>query len=590
MFKTSNVNNDLNGRKLVQKDGRAVHGAHRFGCYRARGLHRLRIIATACFMVALFGACVQSETLSESPQGMYFAKKEYVPHPLPAFDETRDQMPAPIFDENPDYVQMYWKAWEIAFKNFYEPAPESGFVSQYIDAAFSNSIFLWDTCFLTMFCDYAHPLVPGIGSLDNFYIKQHENGEICRQIDRQTGKDYHKWVNRYGRDLYSRSHAGGPVTYVGRDVPKPPPNLSLDALNHPIFAWAELESVRVTGDKARLALVYPPLVKYYAALQKYIRQGNGLYMTDWASMDNSPRVPILRGGGTGVDISSEMALFARQLAEIATMLGKSEEAKAYKREAEELATRINEQMWDPERKFYYDLTVDGERGDDKTIAAYWTLLAGVASPEQADVLAGHLENPETFGRKHRVPSCSADLKEFDPEGGYWRGAVWSPTTTMVIRGLERYGKQDLANEIALEHLGYVAQVFEETGTFWENYPADVIAPPNRGKPDFVGWTGVVPILYLFEYGIGFRPDALNNRLNWTILSDERSGCERFRFNGHVATLIATPDKKEPAKVTITVDSDGPFHLHVVRHGKEYDFEVKKGKNTFETEASTVKSG
>jgi hypothetical protein len=68
---------------------------------------------------------------------------------------------------------MYWKTWELAFRNFYEPRPESGFVSQFIDAAFNQNVFLWDSCFLTMFCDYGHPLVPGIGSLDNFYAKQY---------------------------------------------------------------------------------------------------------------------------------------------------------------------------------------------------------------------------------------------------------------------------------------------------------------------------------------------------------------------------------------------------------------------------------
>ncbi len=65
--------------------------------------------------------------------------------------------------------------------------PGSGFVSPFIDAAFNQNIFLWDTCFMTMFCNYAHPYVPGICSLDNFYAKQHADGEICREINRTTG-------------------------------------------------------------------------------------------------------------------------------------------------------------------------------------------------------------------------------------------------------------------------------------------------------------------------------------------------------------------------------------------------------------------
>ncbi|MHC4329451.1 MAG: hypothetical protein ACYSWW_15165, partial [Planctomycetota bacterium] len=229
---------------------------------------------------------------SSAEQGAYFTKGEYVPKPLPTFNTTKDKLPSPIYDEDPNYVRCYWKAWELAFRNFHEPAPQSGYVSQFIDAAFNQNIFLWDTCFLTMFCNYAHPYVPGICSLDNFYAKQHEDGEICREINRTTGKDFEPWVNREGRQLFSRwgyawekGQKQTDVVYRERVIPTPAPKLTLDSLNHPIFAWAELESYRITGDKARLELVWEPLVRYYEALEKYLRQGNGLYITDSASMD-----------------------------------------------------------------------------------------------------------------------------------------------------------------------------------------------------------------------------------------------------------------------------------------------------------------
>ncbi len=532
------------------------------------------------FLAAILaGALPRAPLRAEAPQGVYFAKKQYTPKPLPKFAETRDKLPGPIYDEDPLYVQMYWKAWELAHRNFYEPRPGSGLVSQFIDAAFNENIFLWDTCFLTMFCNYGHPLVPGIESLDNFYAKQYENGEICREINRTTGKDFAPWVNQEGKDLFSR-WGRFDVKYVGREAPQPRPHLTLDALNHPIFAWAELESVRVTGDRSRLGLVYEPLVRYYRALQKYIRQGNGLYMTDWASMDNSPRVPHLAGGGTAVDTSSEMVMFANQLAEIADLLGKKEEAAALRKEAEELAPLIREKMWDPKRKFFFDLTVEGKLAPAKTVAAFWTLLAGVASPEQADALAAELKNPASFGRKHRVPSTPADQPGFDPVGGYWQGAVWPSTNTMVVRGLERCGKRDLAREIALEHLRVVGEVFRTTGTVWENYAPDSAQQGSPAKGDFVGWTGIVPILYFIEFGIGLKPDAPNNRLVWTLASTKRCGCERFRFGGHTAKLIAEPQAPPTGGTRVTVDSDGEFQLRVERGGKSWDFAVRKGENRF----------
>ena len=504
----------------------------------------------------------------------------------------RSRLPAPIYDDNPVLVRLYWKAWELAFHNFNEPAPQSGFVSQFIDAAFNQNIFLWDSCFMTMFCNYAYPLVPGISSLDNFYAKQHEDGEICREIVRKTGTDFDYWVNHEDKPLISRwgwpgydEPVGGarnaPVVYTGRTIPSPNPKLTLDALDHPILAWAELEHYRITGDKDRLGKVWQPLVHYYAALQLYLRQGNGLYVTDWASMDNSPRNAYLKNGGTGIDISSEMVLFARQLSEIALILGKDTEAHEYSAEADQLASAINQAMWDEKRKFYFDLMLDGKRAPVMTIAAYWTLLAGVASSGQAADLVTELKNPETFGRPNLVPTLAANQAGYEPLGGYWRGSVWAPTVTMIIQGLEKYGYSDLARGIALNHLELVAHVYEETGTIWENYSPDHAQQGKPAKSDFVGWSGIGPIMYLLEYAIGLRPDAAHNRLVWRIEPGGRRGCERFRFNGHVVSLIARPATNGSKGEIIHVQSDSPFELQAYFQGAQRTFLVKAGKQKFD---------
>lgn len=562
-------------------------------------VRRLRGVSMGVGLCMLFwlgcSASLQAQSAGGNEtevMGRYFAKKEYSPVPLPKFTAMRDQLPSPIYDANPLWVQTYWKAWELAFKNFYQPPPGSGFVSNFIDPAFNKNIFLWDSCFMTMFCNYAYPLVPGISTLDNFCAKQHEDGEICREVVRTNGVDFGPWVDHERKSLFSRwgwpsyneeasMDRNEAVHYQGRSIPQPPPRLTLDALDHPIMAWAELESYRITGNRARLEMVWEPLVHYYGALQQYLRQGNGLYVTDWASMDNSPRNHYLNGGGTGIDISSEMVLFARQLSQIATILGKNAEAGQYARQADELAKAINRQMWDPHRKFYFDLTLKGERAPVKTVAAYWTLLANVPSPEQARALVKQLSNPATFGRLNRVPTLAEDEPGFEPTGGYWRGSVWAPTETMVIRGLEDYGYQDRAHELALSHLNLVAQVFKNTGTIWENYAPDAVAPGKPAKSDFVGWSGIGPIMYLLEYAIGLKPDAAHNLLVWDLRSQSRTGCGRYRFNGHVASLVAEPESGEQGRVEISVESDGNFALQVRYQGKLQNLMVVQGKQKFE---------
>jgi glycogen debranching enzyme len=539
------------------------------------------------FLFVFVAFCIFNDSFAQNAdeQGMYFSKKVYQPKPLPNYDETKNLLPSPIFDENPLWVETYWSAWEMAFKNFQAPADGSGFVSQFLDCAFNANIFLWDMSFQTMFLNVAHPLVPGISSLDNFYTKQHSSGEICREINRTTGVDFEPWRNtedlplfsRWGFDEYFNQYRSD-VIYKGREAPSPNPKLTLDALNHPILAWAELESYKWTGDKERLKLVRLPLIKYYEALKKYIRQGNGLYITDWASMDNSPRNICLAKGGTGIDISSEMVLFARNLSELSAILGYEEEANKFNEEADILSAIINSKMWDEEKKFYFDLTIEEKFCGIKTIAAFWTLLSGTATPERAEYLVNQLKDPNTFGRLHPVPTLAADEDEFYPQGGYWSGAVWVMTNTMVIKGLDLFGYNELAKEIAIKHLDATAKVYKQTGTFWENYAADSIKEGinTNGAPvvkDIVGWGALAPVLYFIQYGIGLQPNAPKNELVWKIDSDKRCGCERFRFNGHIVDLVAEPTDNT---IKITVQSDGEFLLKVICNGKEQKFNILKG--------------
>lgn len=553
----------------------------------------IRIVVCSLFLAAaatgpagMGGAQNPAAAPGGEVQGKYFAKKAYVPKPLPAFAATKSLLPSPRFDDQPGYVDMYWKAWELAFRNFHEPAAGTGFVSAFIDAAFNQNIFAWDTCFMTMFTNVAHPLVPGIASLDNFYARQHEDGEICREIDRATGRDFEAWVNP-GRPLYSAWGFGVegakppiPIRYVGREAPRAPSRVTLDGLNHPIFAWAEMESYRVTGDKTRLGLVYEPLVRFYRSLQEYLRQGNGLYMTDWASMDNSPRNPWLDGGGTGIDISCEMVLTARELAAMARLIGRpEEEAAAFEREADKLSDLINRWMWDPQKYFYYDLTLEGKRAPIKTVAGYWALLAGVAEGPQMSIMVRELDKPATFGRLHPVPTVAADQPGYNPKGEYWKGSAWAPTTTMVVRGLEKAGYKRVARSLALKDLDVTYQVFAKTGTVWENYAPDAAEPGNQAKKDFVGWSGLAPILYLLEYGLGLKPDAPANTLTWDIQAAKRLGCARYRFNGHVVDLDAVPGEREGGW-NLTVRSDGAFTLKVSTPDADRTLAVKRGDNRF----------
>ncbi|MFT4145391.1 MAG: trehalase family glycosidase [Mobilitalea sp.] len=534
--------------------------------------------------------------LDHLERGMYFNKKEYQDRELPLFEEVKEKLPAPYIEARPEWSDCYWYTAKVLLRNTHKPTTESGYVSNFVDAAFNKDIFLWDTCFMTLFCNLFHPYIPGIRSLDNFYCKQFEDGEIPREMVRDTGKDFLPWVNAYDKPLYSYFHnhygfrgLGQMMNLNYEDMYKPDlgrsveknPYLTLDNLNHPILAMAEWQSYCHTGDIERLSLVFEPLYQYYQAFRYHVRHANGMYVTDWASMDNSPRNKFL---GFGVDPTCEMVLFAGNLLDIVEELGKNNRqvAEAESRKAFLLKDRqetidvIQKYMWNEEDGFFYDVTAEGKQSKMKTAAAFWALISGVAEESQQKHLAAWLEDPKTFNRPHRVPVLAADEQEYNPMGGYWSGSVWAPMNAMIVLGLEKCGYHKLAKDIAMNHLEVLNQVFQQTGSIWENYPPEYISKGNSDHPDMIGWSGIAPVLYLIQYGIGLSVPEGKNYLMWELpeefLAEGCVGCDKYWFQGKEAGLRAQSTKNG---ISVTIKTKDSFTLLLRYQDREKRIEVDK---------------
>jgi glycogen debranching enzyme len=307
-------------------------------------------------------------------------------------------------------------------------------------------------------------------------------------------------------------------------------------------------------------------------------------------MDNQPRFPGRPAGDIGwperltyhghavwIDACLQQILSAELLLRMADALGRSEEVADLREERDRLSLTVNERLWNENTAFYYDELADGTLSDVQTVGAFWALLAGVVPQERISSFVGHLEDPERFGRPHRVPSLSADHQEYDPGGGYWLGGVWPPTNYMVLRGLDRAGYNDLAHEISREDLDHVIEVFQQTGTLWENYAPERTAPGNRAKDDFVGWSGLAPVAVLFEYVFGLRADAFSGRLLWDVRLLENHGVQRYPFGRDgVLDLSCATRSSATQEPKIQVSSTVPLELVIRWEGGERTVAVPEG--------------
>jgi glycogen debranching enzyme len=409
--------------------------------------------------------------------GGFGTEYSYAPNSIPD-----DSLPNPILSDHPEWVDLYWKAWHIAKTKIQYGTPQNGFVDEYMDEGFNPNIFQWDSCFMMMFARYGYNVFPSIITLHNFYRKQHVNGFICREIRESDGSDY--WSET-----------------------------DPSATNPPLFAWAEWEHYRVTADTLRLDTVLQHLTDYYQWIKSNRNRANGLYW--WSNlasgMDNSPRGI---GAYTWIDYSAQQALAALYISKIAQVIGDDTTRTEYENEYIDLKALINDELWDQGDGMYYDLASNGSFFKVKTPASFWPILTELSDSVQAARLFAHLTDTLEFWRTHVFPTLSADHPGYNPRGGYWLGSVWAPTNYEIIKGLQRYGYEDLAKLSSENHIENMSQVYINyvPHTIWENYAPDYVRPGSQSRGDFVGWSGCGPIALLIENVLGFRVDGPNDSL------------------------------------------------------------------------------
>ena len=66
----------------------------------------------------------------------------------------------PILENNPDWIELYYKSWELAWSKIQFGNEVNGFAPRYLDEGFNKLIFQWDTNFMTAFAVYGKSIFP----------------------------------------------------------------------------------------------------------------------------------------------------------------------------------------------------------------------------------------------------------------------------------------------------------------------------------------------------------------------------------------------------------------------------------------------
>ena len=101
------------------------------------------------------------------------------------------------------------------------------------------------------------------------------------------------------------------------------------------------------------------------------------------------------------------------------------------------------------------------------------------------------------------------------------------------------------------------------------------------RPDFIGWTGLVPVSILFEVIFGLKANGLKNTLQWDVQLIDEHGIERYPIgkDGMLSLKCGarTSVKQRPV---IEITSNVNFTLALSWKGGSETIEVKSGQKKY----------
>ena len=193
--------------------------------------------------------------------GRLAPRREYAAVQFPTFDAVRDKLPQPVLPpELQRFEKTYYEAWRMLLSLVRDVRPESGLPNAYVATAAKGFLvhqFVWDSSFTAMATAYGWRVLPAYATLDLLYSRQFDGGYLHREHDVRDGL---------------------PAACEPDFSPNPP-----------ITSVAEWAIASLTGDRLRLARVYPAPWRSTAGCKPtgncpMARTGRPAWPTGWTTL------------------------------------------------------------------------------------------------------------------------------------------------------------------------------------------------------------------------------------------------------------------------------------------------------------------
>lgn len=194
---------------------------------------------------------------------------------------------------------------------------------------------------------------------------------------------------------------------------------------------------------------------------------------DFTALYTGPSGRNEMSGFAPVMLNALLAQFAADVAWLAGFAALADTQARFERLAADRRTAIDRHLWDEDAGRYRSLHLQsGERSQGIGFTVFAPLFAGIASPQQARRV---WQAAQPLLRRGGIAGSSRfdSLHQWDGDNG------WAPAQLMAVRGLQHYGFDAAARDIAQRWIDALATVFEKHGGFFERINVETLDLPVR---------------------------------------------------------------------------------------------------------------
>lgn len=209
-----------------------------------------------------------------------------------------------------------------------------------------------------------------------------------------------------------------------------------------------------------------------------------------------------------IDLNALLYKYEDDFSRADAILGDKTSARHWQKLAVRRKNAIDKLMWGKLRGFYFDYNHQRESlGDSWSLAGYYTMWAGLASPEQAKRMVENLPKFEKAGGLSATTKPFIDTNmifgSLRAQWAYPNG--WAPLQYLTIIGLKNYGYDEQAHRLAVKWINTNLAWYKKHGVFLEKYnvvnlrkrPLEGLYPSQTG----FGWTNAVFVKLVNDFDL-----------------------------------------------------------------------------------------